>query len=292
MRPSVKHNKQRGGLYETRASRLIRLLLRMPRQPPSITAGHRDTEGDRERREDAVLGCRFPFRWMVPELVVGPRMYKLHFLFHLFFNDALVLPYVHSSCVLRPRFCVRRRRDLTHPFEPFIAAVLINLAQSSVSLGKADAKKGQSHTNIAVNRISLNNTAKSATDSLITTRLLFTHRDDSQDMHVYTAHVSHALLDRFQYPNQPPAATTEPLIRLDHHRVPYEPQATFRHRLLAAVSVTAIVEPNPEEDPRCRKRALSLHGEIVSPKRRRSSEFPREPLASLDVNLERHSQPL
>ncbi|KAI0408471.1 hypothetical protein F4802DRAFT_415232 [Xylaria palmicola] len=111
-------------------------------------------------------------------------------------------------------------------------------------------------------------------------------------MHVYTAHVSHvshALLDRFQYLNQPPTAT-EPLIRLDHRRVPYEPQATFRHRLLAAVSVTAIVEePNPE-DYRCRKRALSPHGEIVSPKRRRSSECPREPLTSLDVNLERHSQ--
>lgn len=108
-------------------------------------------------------------------------------------------------------------------------------------------------------------------------------------MHVYTAHVPHALLDRFQYPNQPPTVTTQPLVRLDHRRVPYEPQATFRHRLLAAVSVTAIVEPNPEEDPRCRKRALPPHGETVSPKRRRSSECPREPLTSLDVNFERHS---
>ncbi len=55
-----------GGLYETRASRLTRLLLRMPRQPPSITAAHRDTKGDHERREDAVLGRRFSFRWMTP----------------------------------------------------------------------------------------------------------------------------------------------------------------------------------------------------------------------------------
>lgn len=142
----------------------------MPRQPPMIAAGHRDKNGDHERRDDGVLGRRFSFRWMTPQLVVGPRMYKLHFLFHLFFNDALVLPYVDSSCVLRPRFCVRRRRDLTRPFEPFIAAVLISLAQSSVSLGKADTKKGQSNTNVAVNRISLNNTAESATDGLITVR--------------------------------------------------------------------------------------------------------------------------
>ncbi|KAI1272366.1 hypothetical protein F5Y07DRAFT_306080 [Xylaria sp. FL0933] len=281
-----------GGLYETRASRLTRLLARMPRQSPSIAAGHRDTNGDHERREDVALGRRFSFRWMTPRLVVGPRTYKLRFLFHLFLNDALVLPYVDSSCVLRPRFRVLRRRDLTRPFEPFIAAVLIGLAQSSVSSQKADAKKGQSNTNIAVNRISRHKTAESATDSLITTQLLFTHRDDSQDMHVYTAHISHALLDRFQYPNQPPTATTEPLMRLDHHRVPYEPQATFRHRLLAAVSVTGIVEPSPEEDdPRCRKRAASPHGEIVSPKRHRSSDYQREPLASLDVNFERYSQP-
>ncbi|KAI0490020.1 hypothetical protein F4859DRAFT_509597 [Xylaria cf. heliscus] len=71
-------------------------------------------------------------------LIVGPRMYKLHFFFHLFFNDALVLPYVDSSCLIQPRFCVRRRRDLTHPFKPFIAAV---------------------------NRVTPNNTAKPATDS-------------------------------------------------------------------------------------------------------------------------------
>ncbi len=110
-------------------------------------------------------------------------------------------------------------------------------------------------------------------------------------MHVYTAHVSHALLDRFQYPNQPPTAAAKPLIQLDHHRVPYEPQATFRHRLLAAVSITAIVKPNPEKTPHCKKRALSPHSKIVSPKQHQSSEYPREPLASLDVNLERHSQP-
>ncbi|KAI1418991.1 hypothetical protein F5Y12DRAFT_350258 [Xylaria sp. FL1777] len=279
-----------GGLYETRASHLTSLLLRMPRPPAPVAAGRRDMNKDRERRDDGVLGRRFSFRWMTPQLVVGPRTYKLHFLFHLFLNAALVLPYVDSSCVLRPRFRVRRRCDLTRPFEPFIAAVLISLAQSSVSLEKADAKKGQSNTKVAANHLSLNNTTESATDGVITTRLLFTHRDDSQDMHVYTAHISHPLLERFQYPNQPSTATTQPLIRLDHCRVPYVPHATFRQRLLAAVSVTAIIESNPQVDPRHTKRALPLHGETVSPKRRRS-ENPREPLAGLDLNLDHHLQP-
>ncbi|KAI0440351.1 hypothetical protein F4803DRAFT_527742 [Xylaria telfairii] len=141
----------------------------MPQEPPIIAAGHKN--GDHERRDDGVLGRRFSFRWMTPQLVVGQRMYKLHLLFHLFF-DALVLPYVDTSCVLRPHFCVRRRPDLTRPFEPFTAAILISLAQSSVSLGKADAKKGQSNTSVAVNRVSPNNTAESATNSLITVRIV------------------------------------------------------------------------------------------------------------------------
>ncbi|KAI0401377.1 hypothetical protein F4802DRAFT_429704 [Xylaria palmicola] len=214
------------GLYETRAGRLLRLLRWMPQQPCSTIVGCKEKNGDHERRKAGVLGRRFSFRWMTPQLIVGPRKYKLHFLFHLLLNDALVLPYVHSTCVLRSLSCVHHRRDLTRPYKPFIAAVLIGLAQSSVQ-----------------------NTAQSATDSLITTRLLFTHHKDIQDMYVYTAHISHALLDRFQCPNQPPIATTEPLIQLHYRRVPYEPQATFRHRLLAAVSITAIVEPNPEADP-------------------------------------------
>lgn len=159
-----------GGLYETRACRLIRLLLRMPRPPAPGAAGRRDMNKDRERRDDGVLGRRFSFRWMTPQLVVGPRTYKLHFIFHLFLNAALVLPYVDSSCVLRPRFRVRRRCDLTRPFEPFIAAVLISLAQSSVSLEKADAKKGQSNTRVAADHLSLNNTTESATDGVITVR--------------------------------------------------------------------------------------------------------------------------
>ncbi|KAK5632274.1 hypothetical protein RRF57_007988 [Xylaria bambusicola] len=156
----------RGGLYETRASHLIGLLRRMPRPPAPVPAGRRDMNKDCERRDDGMLGQRFSFRWMTPQLVVGPRAYKLHFLFHLFLNAALVLPYVDSSCVLRPRFRVCRRCDLTRPFEPFIIAVLISLAQSSVSLGEADAKKGQSNTKVAIDHLSLNNTTKSATDSV------------------------------------------------------------------------------------------------------------------------------
>ncbi|RWA04047.1 hypothetical protein EKO27_g11056 [Xylaria grammica] len=159
-----------GGLYETRASRLTGLLLRIPRPPAPVAAGHRDMNKDLERRDDGVLGRRFSFRWMTPQLVVGPRKYKLHFLFHLFLNAALVLPYVDSSCVLRPRFRVRRRCDLTRPFEPFIAAVLIGLAQSSVSLEKADSEKSQSNTKVAANHLSLNKTNESATDGVITVR--------------------------------------------------------------------------------------------------------------------------
>ncbi|KAI1146366.1 hypothetical protein F4825DRAFT_466598 [Nemania diffusa] len=257
-------------------------LLLLPRPPAPGAVGGRDWNKDRERRDDGVLGRRFSFRWMTPQLVVGPRTYKLHFLFHLFLNATLVLPYVDSSCVLRPRFRVHRRCDLTRPFEPFIAAVLISLAQSSVPLEKADAKK--------VHYPLSNNTIKSATDGVITTRLLFTHRDDSQDMHVYTAHISHSLLERFQFPNQPPTATTQPLIRLHHCRVPYVPHTTFRQRLLAAVFVTAIVEPSLEVDTGCRKRALSLYGENVSSKQRRS-ENAREPLTRLDVNFQQDLQP-
>ncbi|KAJ3561087.1 hypothetical protein NPX13_g9080 [Xylaria arbuscula] len=156
-----------GGLYETRACQLIRLLLGTPPRP----IARRDTNKDHERRDDGVPGRRFSFRWLTPQLIVGPRTYKLHFLFHLILDATLVLPYVDSSCVLRPRFRVRRRRDLTRPFEPFIAAVLISLAQSSVSLENADAKKSQSNIKAAANRVSLDNTAESATDGVITALL-------------------------------------------------------------------------------------------------------------------------
>ncbi|KAI1366035.1 hypothetical protein F5Y08DRAFT_302441 [Xylaria arbuscula] len=264
-----------GGLYETRACQLIRLLLGTPPRP----IARRDTNKDHERRDDSVPGRRFSFRWFTPELIVGPRTYKLHFLFHLILGATLVLPYVDSSCVLRPRFRVRRRRDLTRPFEPFIAAVLISLAQSSVPLEKADAEKGQSNSKASASQLSPDKTAESATDGVITTRLLFTHRDDSEDMHVYTAYISHPLLERFQSPNQPPTATTQPLIQLDHSRVPYVPHATFRQRLLAAVSVTAVVKPNLEMGPRCEKRTSPPHDETVSSKRPRLENL-REPLSA------------
>ncbi|KAI0530240.1 hypothetical protein GGR58DRAFT_518630 [Xylaria digitata] len=288
----------KGVPYEMRVSRLIRLL-RMPRQPKLIPTadGHGDMDRNHERHDDSVIGQPFSSRWMTPELVVGQRTYKLHLLFHLLLSDTLVLPYVDSSCVLRPRFPVRRRRDLTRPFEPFIAAVLISRAQSlsPPSLGKEGG--GQSGPNGAVE--------KSVMDSLITvrttTQLLFTHRDDQQDIHVYTALISRALLDRFRYPNQPPATTAadiqnhfmDPLIRLDHRRVPYEPRVTFRQRLLAAVSITPIIKSNLEGDTGCRKRALSPDGRVytVSPKRPRRPECPRNPLSSLDLNLEGHLHP-
>lgn len=156
-----------GGRYETRACRLIRLLSRMP---PPIAAMDKDENRYQKWCRDSLPEPRISFQWMTPQLVIGSRMYKLHFLFHLLPSNALALPYVDSSCVLRPRFLVRRRRDLTRPFEPFIAAVLIGLAQSSVSSGKTDAERGQSNTNVAVKRVPHDDNVESTPDSLITVR--------------------------------------------------------------------------------------------------------------------------
>ncbi|KAI1149651.1 hypothetical protein F4825DRAFT_453258 [Nemania diffusa] len=184
--------------------------------------------------DSAVVGQPLSYCWMTPKLAVSQRMYELECLFHMFLSDTLVLPYVDSTCVLRTRFPARRRRDLARPFEPFIAAVLISRAPSLEGVRSGPDGAGE----------------KSGMDSLITTQLLFTHCDDQQGIRVYTAHISRALLDRFRYPNQPPAASTADsqnhfmhlLIRLGHRRVPCEPQVTFRQRLLAAVSITPIIK--------------------------------------------------
>ncbi|KAI1119982.1 hypothetical protein F5Y10DRAFT_283643 [Nemania abortiva] len=183
-------------------------LLRMPRRPKSTATA--------------------TSRWMTPVLTVGPRTYKFPLQFHLCLDgDALVLPYVDSSRVLAPPFRVLRRRDLTRPFEPFIAAVLIAHAQSSSS---SSSKGGRDNP---------------ATESPITARLLFTHRDD-------------------------------------------------KHRLIAAVSVTAIIKPNQADGNPGRgiKRASSPPGRVhhASPKRRRPPECPRDPLSILDPNGDHYAQ--
>ncbi|KAK5637244.1 hypothetical protein RRF57_012956 [Xylaria bambusicola] len=271
--------------YETRVFNLI-MLLRLPRQCKltPIIDGHGDADENHQRRDDSI-SQPFASRWMMPKLVVGQREYEVKLLFHLLVSDTLVLPYVDSTCVPQLPFLFEHRRNSTRPFEPFVAAVLISRAQSLYPplLGNEGAVGGQSKPNSSVYHVCLDKTAKKPT--LITTQLLFTHRNDQQNIHVYTAHISHALLDRFRYPNQPPATAMDhignhfmdPIIRLNHHRVPYEPQVTFRQRLLAAVSITPIIMPNAERDPDCRKRALSpdAHVHMISAKRRRRPEYLR-----------------
>ncbi|KAI0140194.1 hypothetical protein GGR57DRAFT_439876 [Xylariaceae sp. FL1272] len=220
-------------------------------------------------------------RWTTPQLAVGPRIYKINTLdpgfpclYHLLFDDKLVLPYLHSTAIHYPDHwqpptiissgCLRvkRRRDRIRPFEPFITAVLISRAQSSCS-----KRSGESNTPI-------------------TTRLLFTHNNEEKYMHIYTAHISHALLDRFRHPNlSPTTPSTDPLIRLDHRRIPFEPYNTFRQRLLAAVSITTVVG-SPSPSPSSRKRPLSPDGCVDTASRARLSDRPRRPLGVLDVNIE------
>ncbi|KAI0966456.1 hypothetical protein F4678DRAFT_295888 [Xylaria arbuscula] len=258
---------------------LLRVPLQLKLTPTTEGHEHEAADENHERRDDDVIGQPFASRWMTPELIVGPREYDVRLLFHLLVSDTLVLPYVDSTCVPRLSFpfLVERHCNSTRPFEPFIAAVLISRAQSSSP--PLLEKEGAG----------------------VQTQLLFTHRDDQQNIHVYTAHISRALLDRFRYPNQPPAIPTDdiknhfmdPLIRLDHRRVPYEPYATFRQRLLAAVSITPIMKSHLEGDPDCKKRQWSpeRRAYLFNPKRRRRPESPRHPLRRLDLSLRGHPQP-
>ncbi|KAI1130391.1 hypothetical protein F5Y10DRAFT_123230 [Nemania abortiva] len=102
----------------------ITALLRGPRRlvPPTPAEGQQIVDG--------VVYRPFTILWTTPQLAVGPRTYNLHFLYHFLLDDKLVLPYLDSSAVLRPRWPVKRRRDRNRPFEPFITAVLIGRAQS------------------------------------------------------------------------------------------------------------------------------------------------------------------
>ncbi|KAI0103682.1 hypothetical protein GGR51DRAFT_561613 [Nemania sp. FL0031] len=254
----------KGVPYEERVH-FITALLRGPR--PLVPS----TPAEGQQIVDGVVYRPFTILWSTPQLAVGSRTYNLHFLYHFLLDDKLVLPYLDSSAVLRPRGPVKRRRDRIRPFEPFITAVLIGRAQSSCQAScSSRSRTGDNNT-------------ESHTDGNkpITTRLLFTHRDEKKYIHVYTAHISHALLDRFRHPNQPPATpSTDPLIQLDHRRIPYEPKNTFRQRLLAAVSVTAIVKITAAPS---RKRPPSPDGYADPIKRHRMSDHPCHPLYGLDL---------
>ncbi|KAI1358572.1 hypothetical protein F5Y08DRAFT_321508 [Xylaria arbuscula] len=267
--------------YETRVARLI-MLFRMPRQPKLTTTT--DSPGDEaihERLDHGAIRRPFASRWITPKLIVGAREYEVKLLFHLVVGDTLILPYIDSSCVpLRPPLRARHCSDFIRLFEPFISAVLLSRAQSSFSLILREEGSG-----------AFRDTEKS---SHIKTQLLFTHRHDHQHIHIYTAHISRALFERFRYPNQSPTNTTlNPLIRLYHRRVPYEPHVTFRQRLLATVSLTTIVEPSSEVGVRNGKRALSPASavEMISTKRPRLTECLRNPIYSVDPNLQSNSQP-
>ncbi|KAF2966470.1 hypothetical protein GQX73_g7118 [Xylaria multiplex] len=57
----------RVGIYESRAYRLARLLLWVPRRPG---------DGGGDRRNYGMPGRQLSVSWMTPQLVVGPRMYS------------------------------------------------------------------------------------------------------------------------------------------------------------------------------------------------------------------------
>lgn len=298
------------GPYETHIQRLDDLI-RMPRP----TDGHGDADGNKERCDDGVIARPLDCRMMTPELAIGPRKYKLIRLYHLLVSDTLLVPYLDSTCVPRPQvppYPLDRPCDWRR-CEPFIAAVLISRAQSLAPslLGEKGVEEARSDCDGANYPVYVDTTAEKS--SIITvrnpilslspsrlfffsfalslriqtdngcrclqTQLFFTHRFDDQGVHVYTAHISRALLDRFRYPNQPSTATTgdsenrsiDRLIRLDHRRVPCKPHATFRQRLLAALSITSILKPCLQRDVGDRKRVLAPNGCIFdfSPKRPR-----------------------
>lgn len=196
----------------------------------------------------------------IMELAVGRRAYRLPLLFN-FHLGPLVLPYLDSAQIDQPPRRVDRSHLSNQPYEPCIAAVLIAMAQTN----------------------------RSSTDEsvVIQTQLLFTHRDDDEDMHVYTARVSQPLLERFRHPNQRSTTcacshTTPSLIKLQHMRVPYKPNDTFRCRILAAVSVTATTM-HKDDYSGCRKQKSSHAWDVIDLKRRRR-EGPRTPFYNLDPN--------
>ncbi|KAJ8105781.1 hypothetical protein ONZ43_g7287 [Nemania bipapillata] len=214
----------------------------------------------------------FTTLWTTPVLAVGSRKHVLLLMYHFLLNDEIVFPYIDSDILSHLRH-VESLCDQTCPYEPYITAVLISRAQT-LRQPSCSNRSGTGDKNTESN---------TDPNRPITTRLLYTHRDDGGYMHVYTAHISHALLDRFQHLNQPPATpSTDPLIRLDHRRIPFEPRDTFRQRLLAAVSMIAVVETTAAPS---RKRP-------PSPDSQRDTIKPlsphRHPLYGIDVNNQRY----
>ncbi|KAI0555451.1 hypothetical protein F4679DRAFT_523854 [Xylaria curta] len=201
------------------------------------------------------------------QLTVKRRSYQLP-LQWMFYIGCLLIPYVDSAQIECPPLpqgntvCYVSNQS----YEPFITAVLIAIAQ------EGEPSIDDSSTD----------------EPAVKTQLIFTHRDDTQAIHVYKACVSQSLLERFKRPNQPPTTcSASSLIKLRHIRVPYEPQTSFRCRILNALSLRStimdedecFIRPKRKDSPVC---------DLIDPKRRRRESPQREgsrtPLQDLDLN--------
>jgi len=123
------------------------------------------------------------------------------------------------------------------------------------------------------------------------TQLLFTHRNDAY-MRVYTARISQNILERFRYPNRPPTTsichdtTPSALIKIEHVRIPYAPNDTFRCRMLAALSIaTTTMSKHIYFNPPKRKASCDVVDPYgITGRKRFRQESARDPLETLDQN--------
>ncbi|KAI1737331.1 hypothetical protein F4680DRAFT_468291 [Xylaria scruposa] len=186
-------------------------------------------------------------------LSVKRRSYQLP-LKWMFVIGCLLIPYVDSAQIDSPPFCAVGHAS-NQFYEPFITAVLIAIAQ------EGDFSIDSSSTDES---------------AVIKTQLIFTHRNDTQAIHVYKACVSQSLLERFKHPNKPPTTcSASSLIKLRHIRVPYEPQKCFRRRILNELSLTCTIM-GEDECFICPKRKHSPVSDLTDPKRQRQESPQRE----------------
>ncbi|KAI0469919.1 hypothetical protein GGR56DRAFT_155015 [Xylariaceae sp. FL0804] len=128
------------------------------------------------------------------KLAIGPRAYRLPRP-TTYFLGPLILAYLDSVQIYRPRRHVVGGCLSNERYEPCIIAALVAMAQQQAVPEEDRA-----------------------------TRLLFSHRDDEQYMHVYTARVSSLLLERFRHPNRTHTYRYErpqSLVEMRHERIPY-----------------------------------------------------------------------
>ncbi|TRX93143.1 hypothetical protein FHL15_006011 [Xylaria flabelliformis] len=154
------------------------------------------------------------------DLAVGRcGKYRLPVQWIFYVIGSLVIPYVDSAQIDYPPGSGGNTvgHVSKQSYEPCITAILIAMAQ------EGDPSIDDPSTDES---------------AVIKTQLIFTHRDDTEAIHVYRGYVSQSLIERFDHPNQPPTAcSTSHLIELQHIRVPCRPQKSFRRRLLNALSI-------------------------------------------------------